>query len=144
VSFAGEDQKCGLSGILRGMVVPKNPAAHTLDESCMSPDEQLERSFVPRFGEPIEKIGIGWPCWVIPGGNAQIIADNGVAHVVTCRANGRSIHPKAGRKELHTQFFAHSLYWLQRILEQHHCEPINSLENATGLQFRLQPSGTVI
>ena len=46
VSFASKDQKCGLSRILRGVMVVKNPPTNSLNKPGVTPDEQLERCFV--------------------------------------------------------------------------------------------------
>jgi hypothetical protein len=75
VSFAGENQKCGLRGIFRGVVVAKNTTTDVLNQGRMPPNEQFKGCFIVGFNEPGKQFLIGRTGWVIPRTAAQVFAD---------------------------------------------------------------------
>jgi hypothetical protein len=76
MSFAGENQKCGLCSILRGVVFAKNAPTNVLNQGRVPPDQQFEGRFIVGFREPGKQFFIGWTGWVFPRADTQVVADN--------------------------------------------------------------------
>ncbi len=70
-----EDEKRGLKGVLRILMVEQDAAAHTPDHRAMPPHKGLEGGFVPPFDEAAEEFPIGRSGLVLLQDNSKKMLD---------------------------------------------------------------------